>query len=83
VLGHGFFADVMVRHDFWQGAVTSLAASLTNARMNGGANALTAEAGYTFHFQNGFSATPSIGFSYTNATFDNLTLLPGRLTHRT
>ena len=78
-LGHGFFADVMVRHDFWQGEVSSPAAGLTNARLNGGANALTAEAGYTYHFENGFFATPSLGFSYTNATFDNLTLLPGTL----
>jgi hypothetical protein len=76
VLGHGFFGDVMVRHDFWEGRVNSSAAGLTNARQNGCANAVTAEAGYTHRFQNGFFATPSLGFTYTNASFDNLTLLP-------
>jgi autotransporter-associated beta strand protein len=74
-VGHGFFGDVMVRHDFWQGNVTSSAAGLMNSRLNGGANAVTAEAGYRYYFQNGVFATPSVGFSYTNATFDNLNLL--------
>ena len=77
VLGHGFFGDVMFRHDFWEGRVSSPAAGLTSARLDGGANAVIAEAGYTYRFQNGFFATPSLGFSYTSASFDNLTLTPG------
>ena len=45
-LGHGFFpVYVLLRHDFWEGDVTSSAAGLTNARMDGHANAVTAEAG--------------------------------------
>jgi fibronectin-binding autotransporter adhesin len=85
--GHGFFADVLVRHDFWRGEVTSAGALLTNAQMDGHGNAVTAEAGYTYHFQNGIFngifngvfVTPSIGFSYTNANFQQLNLLPGSL----
>jgi len=75
--GHGFFADVLVRHDFWEGDVSAAGAGLTNARMNGDANAVTAEAGYSYHFQNGMFATPSVGFAYTNARFDQLSLVPG------
>ena len=59
--------------------MTAGGAGLIGAQNNGGANAVTAEAGYTYHFQNGIFATPSLGFSYTNATFDDLSLLPGRL----
>ena len=33
VLGHGFFGDVMFRHDFWEGRVSSPAAGLTSARL--------------------------------------------------
>ena len=57
--------------------MSSPAAGLTGEQLNGSANAVTAEAGYTFHFQNGLFATPSLGFSYTSASFDNLTLAPG------
>ena len=81
--GHGFFADVLVRHDFWQGDVTSAGAAITNARMDGNANAVTAEAGYTYRFQNGIFngvfVTPSVGFAYTNANFQQLNTLPGSL----
>ena len=48
VLGHGFFGDVMFRHDFWEGRASSPAAGLTSARLDGGANVVTAEAGDTF-----------------------------------
>ena len=75
--GHNFYADVLVRHDFWQGDVSSTGVALQNVRMNGDANAVTAEAGYTYRFQNGMFVTPSVGFAYTNATFDQLSLLPG------
>ena len=79
--GHGFFADVLLRHDFWQGNVSDSTAGLTGARMNGNGNAVTAEAGYTYHFQNGVFngvfVTPSLGFAYTNANFQQLALLPG------
>ena len=79
--GHGFFADVLLRHDFWQGNVSNSTAGLTGARMNGNGNAVTAEAGYTYHFQNGMFngvfVTPSLGFAYTNANFQQLALLPG------
>jgi fibronectin-binding autotransporter adhesin len=78
--GHGFFADVLLRHDFWQGEVTSQGALLTNARMNGAGNAVTAEAGYNYHLPNGILngafIAPSLGFAYTNANFDQLALLP-------
>ena len=46
--GHGFFADALLRHDFWQGTVTSSLADLTSARMNGDANALLMVAGRVF-----------------------------------
>jgi fibronectin-binding autotransporter adhesin len=79
--GHGFFADVLLRHDFWQGNVSDSTAGLTGARMNGNGNAVTAEAGYTYRFQNGMFngvfVTPSLGFSYTNANFQQLAVLPG------
>ena len=78
--GHGFFADVLVRHDFWHGEVSSAGAVLANAPMDGHGNAVTAEAGYAYHFQNGILngvfVTPSIGFAYTNANFQQLNLLP-------
>ena len=78
--GHGFFADVLVRHDFWRGEVTSAGAALTNAGMDGQGNAVTAEAGYTYHVPsgifNGAFVTPSLGFAYTNANFQQLALLP-------
>ena len=81
--GHGFFADVLVRHDFWHGDVTSAGAAITNARMDGNANAVTAEAGYTYRLQNGIFngvfVTPSLGFAYTNANFQPLNTLPGSL----
>ena len=81
--GRGFFADVLVRHDFWHGDVTSAGAAITNARMDGNANAVTAEAGYTYRFQNGIFngvfVTPSLGFAYTNANFQPLNTLPGSL----
>ena len=48
--------------------------------MDGHGNAVTAEAGYTYHFQNGIFngvfVTPSLGFAYTNANFQQLNLLP-------
>ena len=57
--------------------MSSPAAGLTGEQLNGSANAVTAEAGYPFHFQNGLFAILSLGFSYTSASFDNLTLAPG------
>ncbi len=77
VTGHGFYADALVRHDFWNGSVTSQDAGITNASMNGNGNAATVEAGYRYDLPNGFFVTPSAGFAYTRATFSPLTLLPG------
>jgi len=77
VTGHNFFADVLIRHDFWQGSVSSQIGGIADAPMNGRGNAVTAETGYTFSFENGMYATPSAGFSYTQANFNSLTLLPG------
>jgi hypothetical protein len=74
--GHGFFADAVFRHDFWEGEVMNQSAGLTNAPFNGSGNAVTVEGGYTYHFENGINVQPSIGFAYTRATFDALTLFP-------
>jgi outer membrane autotransporter protein len=83
--GHGFFADAVYRHDFWQGEVLNQNAGLTNAALNGGnGNAVTVEGGYNYRFENGMmngilngiTVTPSIGFNYTRVTFDPLTLFP-------
>jgi fibronectin-binding autotransporter adhesin len=76
VTGHGFYADALVRHDFWSGSVTSQDAGITNASMNGNGNAATVEAGYRYDLPYGFFVTPSAGFAYTRATFSPLTLLP-------
>ena len=76
VTGHGFYANALVRHDFWNGSILSPNAGLTNAPMTGNGNAATIETGYQWSLPNGFFATPSAGFAYTRATFSPLTLLP-------
>ena len=72
VTGHGFNANILIRHDFWYGNVSDDGLALTNARMNGSGNAVTAEAGYQFSFQNGVFLKPTVGFSYNRASFDSL-----------
>jgi fibronectin-binding autotransporter adhesin len=79
--GHGFFADAVYRHDFWQGEVFNQNAGLTNAPLSGGnGNSVTVEGGYNYRFQNGIlngiTVTPSVGFNYTRVTFNPLTLFP-------
>ena len=72
VTGHGFNANLLVRHDFWYGNISSGGLSLENARMNGEGNAVTAEVGYQINLQNGMFLKPTAGFSYNRASFDDL-----------
>ena len=70
--GHGFNANLLVRHDSWYGNINSGALSLSNARMNGNGTAVTAEVGYTISFENGAFLKPTAGFSYNRASFESI-----------
>ena len=71
--GHGFNANLLVRHDAWYGHVTDSGLGLTNARMNGQGTAVTAEVGYSINLPNGMFLKPTAGFSYNRASFETLT----------
>ncbi|MGO4870262.1 MAG: beta strand repeat-containing protein [Roseiarcus sp.] len=75
--GYGFFADAQIRHDSWYGDVSNATAGLANARLDGEGFAASTSMGYNYRFDNGFFVEPSAGFSYTRATFNSLTVLPG------
>ena len=68
VIGHGFFANVLARTDFWDGRISNSVAGLTDSKITGTGYAVTAETGYKYSFENGMFVTPSAGFSYNRAT---------------
>ncbi|WP_264598644.1 outer membrane beta-barrel protein [Rhodoblastus acidophilus] len=71
-----FFADLLVRSDFYQTSLTSPDAALQNQRLNGLAGTVSTSAGYRFDLGNNWFVEPSGSFIYSRLTLNTLSL-PG------
>jgi opacity protein-like surface antigen len=71
-----FFADAMVRGDFYQMNLNSAPAALTNQRLNGTGVTVSGSAGYRFDLGNNWFFEPSASAIYSKVNIDTLNL-PG------
>jgi opacity protein-like surface antigen len=71
-----FFADGMVRGDFYQMNLNSAPAALSNQRLNGLGGTVSASAGYRFDIGNNWFFEPSASAIYSKVNIDSL-YLPG------
>jgi len=72
VNGHGFFADVQVRGDFYNLKLSNSAAGLGNSPLDGSAISANASAGYRYNLPDRWFIEPSVAFLYTNLHVDSL-----------
>ncbi len=71
-----FFADAMVRGDFYQMSLSAADAALQNQRLNGLGGTFSTSAGYRFDLGNNWFFEPSGSFIYSKVNLDTLSL-PG------
>ena len=71
-----FFADAMVRSDFYQMNLNSAPAALSNQRLNGIGGTVSGSAGYRFDLGNNWFFEPSASAIYSKVNIDTL-FLPG------
>jgi len=77
VNGHGFFADVQVRGDFYDLKLSNMAAGLGNSPLVGSAISANASAGYRYNLPSGWFIEPSAAFLYTQLHVDALQVALG------
>jgi len=77
VNGHGFFADVQVRGDFYNLKLTNTAAGLGNSPLDGSAISANASAGYRYNLPDRWFIEPSVAFLYTNLHVSSLQVALG------
>src|SRR5579872_963432 len=72
VATHGrFFADLMVRQEFYNGSMTDFSFGTYNQRMEGQGLSVSTSAGYNFPLANNWFIEPSGGFIWSRATVDS------------
>jgi opacity protein-like surface antigen len=71
-----FFADAMVRGDFYQMSLSAADAALQNQRLNGLGGTFSTSAGYRFDLGNNWFFEPSGSLIYSKVNLDTLSL-PG------
>ncbi len=72
--GHGFFADVQVRQDFYNMSLSNVAAGLSGTPLQGRAFAFNTSAGYKFELPMNWFVEPSAAFLYSRLVVDSLPL---------
>jgi opacity protein-like surface antigen len=72
-----FFADAMVRGDFYQMNLNSAPAALSNQRLNGLGGTISGSAGYRFDIGNNWFFEPSASAIYSKVNLDTLNLPSG------
>lgn len=77
VTGHGFFADVLFRHDFWNANITNYQAGLYDKRMGGRGWSGSASAGYHWDVFENWFVEPSLAIHVTSIDFDSLPVAAG------
>ncbi|MBR1232041.1 autotransporter domain-containing protein [Bradyrhizobium sp. AUGA SZCCT0182] len=74
VATHGrFFADVMVRRDFFDASVSSPSFSIPNTPIGARGLSISTSAGYNFALANDWFIEPSAGFIWSTTKVDNFT----------
>jgi opacity protein-like surface antigen len=71
-----FFADLMVREEFYNTNLSNTVFSLANQPVGAHGYSVAASAGYNFDLGNNWFIEPSAGFIYSDTSVDNFTL-PG------
>jgi opacity protein-like surface antigen len=66
-----FFADLMVRQEFYNGSMTDFSFGTYNQRFEGQGISVSTSAGYNFPLANNWFIEPSGGFIWSRATVDN------------
>ena len=77
IKGHGFFADLSVRHDFWNVNVTNAQAGLYDQALKSYGWAGTASAGYRLDFAGDYFIEPSVGINVASVNVGAAPLLAG------
>ncbi len=71
-----FFADLMVRQEFYNIALNNLGFNFFNQPVNAHGYSISASAGYNADLGNGWFIEPSAGFVYSKTSVDNF-IVPG------
>ncbi len=66
-----FFADLMVRKEFYNGSMTDFSFATYNQRFEGQGLSVSTSAGYNFPLANNWFIEPSGGFIWSRATVDS------------
>jgi hypothetical protein len=74
-----FFADLMVREEFYNIALNNLALNFFNQPVNAHGYSISGSAGYNADLGNGWFVEPSAGFVYSKTSVDNF-IVPGATT---
>lgn len=72
-----FFADIMVRNEFYNGRVTQQAAGLFNQELGARGVSVSMSAGYNFALANNWFIEPSAGFIWSRTDVDNVSVSGG------
>lgn len=77
ISGHGFFADLSVRHDFWNVNVTNMQAGLNDQALRSYGWAGAASAGYRLDVVDGWFIEPSAGVNVASVNVGAAPVLAG------
>ena len=72
-----FFADIMVRNEFYNGRVTNQAIGLFNQQLGARGVSVSTSAGYNFALANNWFIEPSAGFIWSRTNVDNVNVSGG------
>src|SRR6202022_1384601 len=78
VAPHGrFFADLMVREEFYSADLTNPTVGLFGQQIGARGTSVSTSAGYNFALQNNWFIEPSAGFIWSHTNVDSYTLSGG------
>ncbi len=72
-----FFADIMLRNEFYNGRVTNQAIGLFNQELGARGVSVSTSAGYNFAIANNWFIEPSAGFIWSRTNVDNVAVSGG------
>ncbi|MDD1516378.1 MULTISPECIES: autotransporter domain-containing protein [Bradyrhizobium] len=72
-----FFADVMVREEFYRADLTNVGVGLFNQQIGARGTSVSASVGYNFALANNWFIEPSAGFTWSRTNVDDYTLSGG------
>jgi opacity protein-like surface antigen len=73
----GFFADLMIREEFYNISTSNTSAGLFNQRNTARGTSVSTSEGYNWTVTNNWFIEPSVGFVWSQTNVDSLTAVPG------